>query len=148
LEFISVRQRSRRIRPLISAASARASTSRRRWFGDAWFQVMDSIDLGEMFEQAAGNRRIAQPRATIATLIFERMRPHFPTAPARGSRRDGAGARPIRRRRQWQHRRSLRRRPTGDIRNHLNCGTVGTLMFGGGSGATFLVFAIPLGSVT
>ena len=93
LELISVRQRSRRVRPLISAASARASTSRRRWFGDAWFQVMDSIDLGEMFEHAAGNRRIAQPRAAIATLIFERMRPHFPDR-ARGRLKAGRRRRP------------------------------------------------------
>jgi hypothetical protein len=34
------------------------------------------------------------------------------------------------------------------FRNHLNCGTVGTLICGGGSGATFLAFASPLGSVT
>jgi hypothetical protein len=47
-----------------------------------------------------------------------------------------------------QDRRSLRRQPTGDIRDHLNFGTVGTLMFGCGSGATFLAFAISLGSVT
>jgi hypothetical protein len=31
---------------------------------------------------------------------------------------------------------------------HLNCGTVGTLMCGGGNGATLLAFPIPLGSVT
>jgi hypothetical protein len=48
------------------------------WFGDTWFQVFDTIDLAEMFLQASANRRIAQPRALIATLIFERMRHHFP----------------------------------------------------------------------
>jgi hypothetical protein len=47
------------------------------WFGDTWLQVMDGIDLAEMFEQASANRRIAQPRALIATLLFERMRPNF-----------------------------------------------------------------------
>jgi hypothetical protein len=31
-------------------------------------------------------------------------------------------------------------------RNHLNCGIVGTLMSGGGIGAIFLAFPIPLGS--
>jgi hypothetical protein len=31
-------------------------------------------------------------------------------------------------------------------RNHLNCGIVGTFMRGGGIGATFLAFPIPLGS--
>ena len=54
---------------------------------------MDSINLGEMFEQAAGNRRIAQPRAPIATLIFERMRPHFPDR-ARGRLKTGRRRRP------------------------------------------------------
>ena len=34
------------------------------------------------------------------------------------------------------------------FRHHLNCGTVGTPMCGGGSGATFWAFAIPLGSTT
>ena len=34
------------------------------------------------------------------------------------------------------------------LRHHLNCGTVGTLICGGGSGATFWAFAIPLGSIT
>ena len=32
-------------------------------------------------------------------------------------------------------------------RNHLNCGTVGTVMRGGGIGATLEAFPIPLGSV-
>jgi len=31
--------------------------------------------------------------------------------------------------------------------NHLNCGTCGALIRGGGSGATFWAFALPLGSV-
>jgi hypothetical protein len=29
------------------------------WLGDAWFQVIDVIDLAEMFERASANRRIA-----------------------------------------------------------------------------------------
>src|ERR1700709_2768948 len=33
------------------------------------------------------------------------------------------------------------------FRNHLNCGTVGTVMRGGGIGATLEAFPIPLGSV-
>jgi hypothetical protein len=41
-------------------------------FGDTWFQVMDDIDLAEMFERASANRRIALPRSAIATQIFER----------------------------------------------------------------------------
>ena len=47
------------------------------WFGDAWFQVMDGIDLTEMFERASANRRVAPPRSAVATLIFERMREQF-----------------------------------------------------------------------
>lgn len=48
------------------------------WFGDTWFQVMDGLDLAEMFGLASANRRIAQPRDAIATLIFDRMRQRFP----------------------------------------------------------------------
>ena len=48
------------------------------WFGDAWFQVMDGIDLAEMFERASANRSIALPRSAIATLIFSRMHKQFP----------------------------------------------------------------------
>ena len=48
------------------------------WFGDAWFQVMDGIDLAQMFERASANRSIALPRSAIATLIFSRMHKQFP----------------------------------------------------------------------
>ena len=47
------------------------------WFGETWFQVMDGIDLTEMFERASANRRVAPPRSAVATLIFERMREQF-----------------------------------------------------------------------
>lgn len=57
------------------------------WFGAAWFDAFDTIDLGELFLQASANRRIAAPRALIATLIFERMRPHFPDQVRAGARR-------------------------------------------------------------
>jgi hypothetical protein len=40
------------------------------------------------------------------------------------------------------------RRVESALRNHLNCGIVGTLMRGGGIGATLEAFPIPLGSVT
>jgi len=65
------------IAPVILAVSAvlKAYPS---WFGAAWFETFDTIDLGKMFLQASANRRIAAPRALIATLIFDRMRPHFP----------------------------------------------------------------------
>lgn len=36
------------------------------------------FNLAEMFERASANRRIAQPRCALATLIFERVRQHFP----------------------------------------------------------------------
>jgi hypothetical protein len=48
------------------------------WLGDRWFQVMDGIDLVEMFNRASANRRIALPRHAIATQLFERMRKQFP----------------------------------------------------------------------
>jgi hypothetical protein len=48
------------------------------WFGSTWLQALDDTDLAEMFEQAAANRRIAQPRALIASLLFAQMRNHFP----------------------------------------------------------------------
>jgi hypothetical protein len=48
------------------------------WIGDQWFQVMDGIDLVEMFNRASANRRIALPRHAIATQLFERMRLQFP----------------------------------------------------------------------
>jgi hypothetical protein len=48
------------------------------WFGPVWLEAFDSIDLGQLFLQASANRRIAQPRQMIATLLFDRLRPHFP----------------------------------------------------------------------
>jgi hypothetical protein len=55
-------------------------------FGDRWFQVIDGIDLVGLFEVASANRRIAQPRSAIGTLVFERMRQHFPDRARRGSK--------------------------------------------------------------
>jgi hypothetical protein len=63
------------------------------WFGDAWFQVMDGIDLAEMFERASANRRIVLPRSAIATLLFEAMRRQYPDR-ARGPRDKGQPKRP------------------------------------------------------
>jgi hypothetical protein len=57
------------------------------WIGAAWFETFDSLDLGEMFLQASANRRIAAPRALIATLIFEKVRPRFPAQVRAGQRR-------------------------------------------------------------
>lgn len=43
------------------------------WFGGAWLDAMDAIDLAEMHERARANRRAAQPRQAIATMLFERL---------------------------------------------------------------------------
>lgn len=47
------------------------------WFGGAWLDAMDAIDLAEMHERARANRRAAQPRQAIATMLFERLRESF-----------------------------------------------------------------------
>jgi hypothetical protein len=47
---------------------------------------MDSVDLADMYERASANRRVAAPRSAIATLIFDRMRQHFPDAPTKTKR--------------------------------------------------------------
>jgi hypothetical protein len=44
------------------------------WFGDARLTAMDDIQLAELFERASANRRLAQPRASMAVLLFEHMR--------------------------------------------------------------------------
>jgi hypothetical protein len=65
------------------------------WVGAAWFEAFDSLDLGEMFLQASANRRIAAPRALMATLLFEKLRPRFPARVQAGQRRPaGGGKRP------------------------------------------------------
>ena len=48
------------------------------WIGATWLEVLDGLDLAEMFDHASAHRRIVQPRSAIATLVFERMRHHFP----------------------------------------------------------------------
>jgi hypothetical protein len=67
--------------------------ARPAWMGSTWLEVLDGIDLAALFELAGRNRRIAQPRALIATLIFERMRPHFDRA--RGDLKPGRRQRPV-----------------------------------------------------
>jgi hypothetical protein len=57
------------------------------WFGTVWLEAFDTIDLGEMFLQASANRRIAKPRQQLATLIYEKMRPHFADQVRAGARR-------------------------------------------------------------
>lgn len=47
------------------------------WFGSAWLDAMDGIDLGEMHDRARANRRAAQPRQAIATMLFDKLRATF-----------------------------------------------------------------------
>jgi len=47
------------------------------WFGGDWLDAMDKIDLAEMHERAKANRRAAQPRQAIATMLFEVMSKRF-----------------------------------------------------------------------
>lgn len=47
------------------------------WFGSAFLEAMDGIDLGEMHERAKAYRKAAQPRQAIATMLFEKLRENF-----------------------------------------------------------------------
>lgn len=47
------------------------------WFGGEWLDAMDKIDLAEMHERAKANRRAAQPRQAIATMLFEMLSKRF-----------------------------------------------------------------------
>jgi hypothetical protein len=47
------------------------------WFGGDFLQAMDAIDLADMHERAKANRRAAQPRQAIATMLFEKLREKF-----------------------------------------------------------------------
>jgi hypothetical protein len=38
---------------------------------------MDSIDLADMHERAKANRRAAQPRQAIATMLFDKLSETF-----------------------------------------------------------------------
>ena len=43
------------------------------WFGGDFLSVMDAIDLADMHEQAKSNRRAAQPRQAMATLLYQQL---------------------------------------------------------------------------
>jgi hypothetical protein len=43
------------------------------WLGGAFLEAMDGIDLAEMHERAKANRKAAQPRKAIATMLFDRI---------------------------------------------------------------------------
>jgi hypothetical protein len=47
------------------------------WFGGEFLQAMDKIDLADMHERAKANRRAAQPRQAIATMLFEELSKTF-----------------------------------------------------------------------
>lgn len=47
------------------------------WFGGEFLAAMDGIDLADMHERAKANRRAAQPRQAIATMLFEKLREKF-----------------------------------------------------------------------
>lgn len=47
------------------------------WFGGDFLQAMDSIDLPEMHERTKANRKAAQPRQAIATMLFEKLNRTF-----------------------------------------------------------------------
>lgn len=43
----------------------------------AWLDALDECDLAEFRSQAKANRRAAQPRAAISTMLFERLARRF-----------------------------------------------------------------------
>jgi hypothetical protein len=47
------------------------------WFGGEWLDAMDKVDLAEMHERAKANRRAAQPRQAVATMLFETLSKRF-----------------------------------------------------------------------
>lgn len=47
------------------------------WFGGDFLEAMDQIDLSELYERAKANRRAAQPRQALATMLFEILRQQF-----------------------------------------------------------------------
>ena len=47
------------------------------WFGGEWLEAMDAVDLAEMHERAKANRRAAQPRQAISTMLFETLSKRF-----------------------------------------------------------------------
>jgi len=47
------------------------------WFGEAWMQTFDKIDLAELHARAKESREAVAPRQAIATMLIERLRPLF-----------------------------------------------------------------------
>jgi len=70
-------------------------------FGDRWLTAMDGINLGEMFERASANRRIAQPRQRHCNVNLRTDAPHFADQPLVRRR---PSAKPISRSPAWRQR--------------------------------------------
>lgn len=51
------------------------------WVGDEWFKVFDETDLAELHAHAKQSREAVPPRQAIATMLIERLRPHFNEEP-------------------------------------------------------------------
>jgi hypothetical protein len=47
------------------------------WFGAVWLEAMDTVDLAGLFSIATSNRRVAAPRAFIATALHQALRSKF-----------------------------------------------------------------------
>jgi hypothetical protein len=47
------------------------------WFGSGFLDAMDRIDLAGMHERAKANRRAAQPRQALATMLFDVLSKQF-----------------------------------------------------------------------
>jgi hypothetical protein len=43
------------------------------WFGGDFLEAMDKIDLAEMHDKAKANRKLAQPRQALVTMLMEHL---------------------------------------------------------------------------
>jgi len=50
----------------------------------AFLEVFDAIDLASLRQRAKANRRAAQPRQAIATMLFQKLRKEFQPKSKRG----------------------------------------------------------------
>jgi hypothetical protein len=51
------------------------------WFGETWLQAFDAIPIAELHELAKQSREAVAPRQALATMLIERLRPHFKPNP-------------------------------------------------------------------
>jgi len=52
--------------------------------GLAFLETFDAIDLASLRQRAKANRRAAQPRQAIATMLFQKLRKEFQPKSKRG----------------------------------------------------------------